>query len=296
MKILVTGKNGQLGWELQRSLLVVGDVIALDRNGLDMSRPETVASIVEQVRPDVIVNAAAYTAVDLAEREEVLATDVNGTSVGELAKVARKVGALLIHYSTDYVFDGTATKPIREDALTAPLNAYGRSKLVGERALSREGADWLTLRTAWVYSARAKNFAKTITKASLEREELRVVADQFGTPTSARMLADATSHVIVQAMRERQESRFESGIFHLTAQGETNWHGFAEEIVALARAYRGDEVRTNRVVPIPAAEFAAPARRPSYSVLDGTAFDRRFSIVRPGWKALLPAVMQELTQ
>ncbi len=294
MRILVTGKNGQLGWELRRSLLAVGEVVACDRSELDMSRPETIASAVEAIRPDVIVNAAAYTAVDLAEKEEALAAVVNGVAVGELAKAARKHGALVIHYSTDYVFDGTATTPIREDASTNPLNAYGRSKLAGEQALATEGSDWLTFRTAWVYSSRAKNFAKTIANASLQRDELRVVADQFGTPTAARTLADVTAHVVVQAMKERRDVAFESGVFHLTARGQTSWHGFASKIVELARVYRGDAVRTQSIVPILASEFAAPAKRPEYSVLDGTGFDARFNIERVQWERMVEFVMAEM--
>ena len=295
MRILVTGKNGQLGWELRRSLLAVGEVVACDRSELDMSRPETIASAIEAIRPDVIVNAAAYTAVDLAEKEEALATVVNGVAVGELAKAARKHDALVIHYSTDYVFDGVATTPIREDAPTNPVNAYGRSKLAGEQALATEGSDWLTFRTAWVYSSRAKNFAKTIANAALKRDELRVVADQFGTPTAARTLADVTAHVVVQAMKERRDAAFESGVFHLTSRGQTSWHGFASKIVELARAYRGDAVRTQTIVPISASEFAAPAKRPAYSVLDGAGFDARFNIERVQWERMVELVMAEMS-
>lgn len=294
MKIVVVGRNGQIGWELRRSLLCLGEVIALDRSVIDMSHPETIAPALEQHRPDLIVNASAYTAVDLAESEEALATVVNGTAVGELAQGARHLGALLIHYSTDYVFDGKSSEPYSEAMTPAPENAYGRSKLAGEQAIAQVGGDWLVFRTAWVYGSRAKNFARTIANAALERDTLRVVADQFGTPTAARTLADLTAHGVRLAVQERRAGSFESGIFHLTARGHTSWHGFAEKIVAHARTHRGDDVRTTVITPISASEFAAPAARPTYSVLDCSRFDARFGVARPQWEVSLELVMAEM--
>jgi dTDP-4-dehydrorhamnose reductase len=294
MRIVVVGRNGQIGWELRRSLLCLGEVIALDRSVIDMSRPETIAPALEQHRPDVVVNASAYTAVDLAESEEALATVVNSVAVGELARAAHRLGALLIHYSTDYVFDGKSSEPYRETSTPSPVNAYGRSKLGGEQAIAQVGGDWLVFRTAWVYGARARNFARTIANAALERDTLNVVADQFGTPTAARTLADSTAHVLRLATQERRATTFESGIFHLTARGRTSWHGFAEKIVAHARTYRGDDIRTEIITPISASEFAAPAARPTYSVLDCSRFDARFDVQRPQWEVPLEFVMAEM--
>lgn len=293
MKILVTGRNGQLGWEMQRALLPLGEVFATGRNVLDMSRPETIAAVVDEVRPDVIVNASAYTAVDRAETEEELAMTVNGVAVGELAGAARRHQALLVHYSTDYVFNGQATSPYREDAPTDPQNAYGRSKLAGERAIADVGGDWLVFRTAWVYGVRGRNFMRTIADASLERESLRIVADQHGTPTAARTIADVSAHAIREALLQRRTNGMVSGIYHLTSQGQTTWHAFAEAIVGAVRTARGEAVRTRLIEPISAKEFAAPAPRPYYSVLDCARFDSMFGVCRPSWEAAFALVMTD---
>ncbi|KVA06154.1 dTDP-4-dehydrorhamnose reductase [Burkholderia ubonensis] len=293
MKILLTGKHGQLGWELQRSLQPLGEVCALDRTALDLTRPETIAAVVGSVRPDVIVNAAAYTAVDHAETEEALATTVNGVAVGELAEAARKQGAQLLHYSTDYVFDGEATLPYREDNATNPRSAYGRSKVAGEQAIAQVGGDWLIFRTSWVYGARGRNFMRTIANASLEHDTLRVVADQYGTPTSARMLADLTGFALRDATAWRRESRFPRGIYHVTAGGYTNWHTFAKSIVDAVRGIRGDAVRTRAVEPITTDEFGAPAPRPRYSVLDCGLFDATFALSRPDWQSAFELVIAD---
>lgn len=285
MKILIAGKNGQLGWELQRSLLPLGNVIAFDRTELDLARPETIAAVVDAVRPDLIVNAAAYTAVDRAETEETLAMIVNGMAVGELAEAARRWGALFLHFSTDYVFDGQADSPYLENTVTSPQSAYGRSKLAGEKAIAQVGGDWFVFRTAWVYGARGRNFMRTIANAALERETLRVVADQYGTPTSARTIADLTGFALREAMVQRQECQFSSGIYHLTAAGYTNWHTFARAIVDSVRAKRGDAVRTHTIDAISTAEFGATAPRPGYSVLDCTKFDSTFGLCRPDWES-----------
>ncbi|MEN2475140.1 dTDP-4-dehydrorhamnose reductase [Burkholderia sp. GS2Y] len=293
MKILLTGKHGQLGWELQRSLQPLGEVCALDRAALDLTRPETIAAVVGSVRPDVIVNAAAYTAVDRAETEEALAMTVNGVAVGELAEAARKQGAQLVHYSTDYVFDGDATRPYREDHATNPRSAYGRSKAAGERAIAQVGGDWLVFRTSWVYGARGRNFMRTIANAALERDTLRVVADQYGTPTSARMLADLTGFALRDATERRREGRFSRGIYHVTAGGCTTWHTFAESIVDAVREMRGDAVRTRAVEPITTNEFGASAPRPRYSVLDCALFDSTFALNRSNWRSAFELVIAD---
>ncbi|WP_414444087.1 dTDP-4-dehydrorhamnose reductase [Burkholderia sp. 22PA0106] len=294
MKILLTGRNGQVGWELRRALAPLGGVVACDREAADLSRPETLAALVASVRPDVIVNAAAYTAVDLAEEQEALALRVNGEAAGVLAQAARDVGALFVHYSTDYVFDGTATAPYTETAATHAVNAYGRTKLAGEQAIADAGGDWLTFRTTWVYGARGRNFLLTMLRLAGERETMRVVADQIGTPTSARMIADLTAHAVSHAMRERAADRFESGLFHMTADGQTTWHGFASAIVEAARAARGDAIRVHTIEPIPSDAYPTPARRPAWSVLDNTRFDQRFGLQRLGWQQALALVMDDL--
>ena len=215
MRLLVTGANGQVGWELDRSLAALGNVIALDRWQCDLSRPERLPKLIRNLKPDVIVNAAAYTAVDDAEREEQLATTVNGTAVDVMAQEARRTGALLVHYSTDYVFDGLKDAPYEEEDPPHPVNAYGRSKLAGEIAVQQAGGTFLILRTSWVYSSRGRNFLRTILQLMRGREELRIVADQLGAPTSAAQIAQATVAVIGAAVRERADGRFASGLFQL---------------------------------------------------------------------------------
>ncbi|QCP50775.1 dTDP-4-dehydrorhamnose reductase [Trinickia violacea] len=294
MKILVTGRNGQVGWELRRALSPLGEVVALDRSEADLTKPETLGPLVAAVRPDAIVNAAAYTAVDQAESEEAQALRVNAEAVGVLAEAARKHGALMIHYSTDYVFDGASRKPYVETDPVAPLNAYGRTKLAGEQAIEAAGGDWLTLRTTWVYATRGRNFLKTMLRLAGERETLRVVADQIGVPTPARMIADLTAHVVAQAQRERAAGAFESGLFHMTAAGETTWHGFASAIIAAARASEQFAVKTTQVEPIPSDAYPTPARRPQYSMLDNGKFDRRFKLNRADWQEGLALALDDL--
>ncbi|WP_246796939.1 dTDP-4-dehydrorhamnose reductase [Burkholderia perseverans] len=296
MKVLVTGRNGQVGWELARALAPLGEVIACDRETADLSRPETLAPLVAEVRPGLIVNAAAYTAVDRAEEEEALALRVNGESVGVLAEAARKAGALLVHYSTDYVFDGTADRPYAESDPTSPVNAYGRTKLAGEQAIAAVGGDWLTFRTTWVYGVRGRNFLRTMLRLAGERETMRVVADQTGTPTSARMIAELTAHAVAQAVRERSAGHFESGLFHMTAAGQTSWHGFASAIVDSARATRGDAIKVRTIEAIDSDAYPTPARRPAWSVLDNGRFDQRFGLTRLDWRRALALVMGDLAE
>lgn len=294
MKILISGCDGQVGWELQRSMVVLGEVVALNRHEMDLAQPGSAAAVVERMAPDVVINAAAYTAVDKAESEEALATRINGDAAGEIARAARDVKALFVHYSTDYVFDGNKTTAYVEDDLTAPLGAYGRSKLAGERAIAEVGGDWLTFRTTWVYGVRGKNFLRTMLRLAASREELSVVGDQQGAPTSARIIADATAHIVAQSMRERRAGAFESGMFNLTAAGATTWHGFAEAIIDAARAHASNGVVTRLVKSIPTSEYPTPARRPSNSLLDNGRLVSRFGIHRPDWRSAMQLVLDDL--
>lgn len=295
MRILVTGAAGQVGWELARSLMPLGQVVALDRAACDLVRPDTLAAVVDRVAPAVIVNAAAYTAVDRAEDEEALATTINGEAVGALAQAARRRGALFIHYSTDYVFDGGGESPLTEDTPVCPLNAYGRSKLAGEAAAQASGADALILRTTWVYAARGKNFLRTMLRLAAEREELRVVADQFGAPTWARNIADATAQIIPLALAEQREGRFQSAILNLTNAGETSWHGFAAALIDGARRLQPEgKLKVARVLPIGSEAYPLPARRPANSRLDGAALARRYGIALPPWQEAMARCLEEL--
>ena len=294
MRLMLTGANGQVGWELRRSLMPIGDVIAMDRARCDLSRPRDLPRIVRELKPDIIVNAAAYTAVDQAEEEEQLATVVNGTAVGVLADAARKSGALLIHYSTEYVFDGTKESPYTEDDTPRPINAYGRSKLAGERAVVESAGDYLILRTCWVYAARGHNFLQTILRLARERDELRIVADQVGAPTWAREIADATALIVRQACGERARGDFTSGVFNVTAAGATNWHGFAEAILDQAMSRQGVQPNRIKIHPISSAEYPRPAARPKNSRLAGERLRERFGIALSEWKQALALCMQDM--
>jgi dTDP-4-dehydrorhamnose reductase len=295
MKLLLIGANGQVGWELARSLMPLGEVVALDRSRCDLSRPETLTALIAEHAPDVIVNAAAYTAVDKAESEEALATTINGVAPGELARAAKAAGALLIHYSTDYVFDGSKSGPYIEDDPVAPLNAYGRSKLAGEEAIGNSGCDHLILRTTWVFASRGGNFVRTMLRLGAEREQLRVVADQWGAPTWARNIADATAQIVARAQQERCQGGFVSGVFNLASRGETSWHGFAEAIFSMARERVPQlTLKVARVDPIPAADYPTPAARPANSRLALDRVEARFGIVMPSWQAALARCLDEL--
>ena len=293
MRLLVTGANGQVGWELRRTLAPLGEVLALDRAACDLTRPAQAARAVRDAKPDIIVNAAAYTAVDKAETEEPLATLINGAAVGEIAIAARKLDALFIHFSTDYVFDGKKQAPYSEDDPPHPLNAYGRSKLAGERAIASSGGSYLVLRTSWIYSDRGHNFLRTILRLAAERDELRIVADQIGAPTWARQLAEVTALVAGKAAGEKAAGVFASGLFHLTAGGATSWHGFAQAIVD--NAARGGLLgRAPRVVPIASAEYSTPASRPRNSRLAMDRIRARFGIAPAPWREALNACMADL--
>jgi dTDP-4-dehydrorhamnose reductase len=290
--VLVTGADGQIGWELRRSLVPLGEVAAMDRKACDLSNLQGLSRIIRDARPDIIVNAAAYTAVDKAEEEEPLATLINGTAVGVLAEEARKLDALLIHYSTDYVFDGTKAAPYTENDLPNPLNAYGRSKLAGERAIAQCGGNYLTLRTSWVYAARGHNFLRTVLRLARERDELSMVTDQIGAPTWAREIADATATIAQQAQREREQGAFNSGLFNVTSAGETSWAGFAEAILDHAGSNLGRP--RPKIHPISSSEYQTAAVRPKNSRLAGDRVHERFGIDLPDWKPALAICMQEM--
>jgi dTDP-4-dehydrorhamnose reductase len=294
MKILLTGATGQVGWELARTLLPIGVVIAVDRNQADLADLNSLRAIIRQHQPNVIVNPAAYTAVDKAETEQELAFLVNAEASGILAEESKKIGALLVHYSTDYVFDGTKSTPYTEGDATNPINVYGQSKLAGEQAIQSVACDYLILRTSWVYASRGNNFLKTILRLTAEREELKIVADQIGSPTWARLIAETTAHVIRQAMHERQVNSFNSGIYHLTSSGETSWHGFAQKIVDIVREQGKLELKNQAILPIPTSAYPLPAKRPANSRLATNRLEQQFGLTLPSWDNVLRLCMQEL--
>jgi len=292
MKLLLLGGNGQVGRELRRSLAPLGTLVVATRDGrdadevADFDRPESFASLITRIAPDVVVNAVAYTAVDRAEADRKAAFRANAEAPGIIAQACAASGALLVHYSTDYVFDGSATRPYREGDATAPLGVYGASKLAGEAAIRGSGARHAILRTAWVYAAHGRNFLLTMLRLAGERDELRVVADQVGAPTPAAWIADATAAIIRHGI-------VASGTWHLVADGETSWHGFAEAIVADAHA-GGLLSREPRVVAIPTSDYPTPAQRPAYSVLDTTRLRQDFGIDPPEWRVGLRRTLDEL--
>jgi dTDP-4-dehydrorhamnose reductase len=289
VKILLTGKNGQIGWELAHALAPLGEVIVFDRGGLDLAVPDQIVGAVRSVRPDVLVNAAAYTAVDLAESEPDAAHAVNAAAVAILAEEAKRVRALLIHFSTDYVFDGAKDTPYVEEDRPNPINAYGRSKLAGEQAIRSVNGPHLILRTSWVYATRGRNFFLTIRRLLREKEEVRVVSDQVGAPTSAWALAQATAELLRrQGVAALADAR---GVYHVTAGGSTSWHGFATEIARLERP-----VPAVRLVPIASSEYHSPARRPRNSRLSNEKLLLYFGIGLPQWETCLEACYVGLNQ
>jgi dTDP-4-dehydrorhamnose reductase len=278
-RILITGTSGQVGYELERSLQGLGEIIALDRNRMDLSNLDQVRDVIRIVRPTLIVNPAAYTAVDRAESEPELAMRINGEAPGVMAEEARRLGAGMIHYSTDYVFDGTKESAYVEDDPTCPVNVYGATKLAGEQLIQAAGIEHLILRTSWVYGKRGKNFLLTMQRLARERESLAVVADQFGAPTWSRTIADTTAHIV--AIGGGKIPSGSSGIYHLTAQGRTSWHGFTEAIVAHASTEKKP-----LVTPIPASDYPVPARRPQNSSLSCERLMGRFCAL-PAWDRAL---------
>lgn len=293
MKILLLGKNGQVGWELQRSLALLGEVVALDRAGAaglcgDLADVQGLARTVQAVAPQVIVNAAAYTAVDKAESEPDLAHQINAIAPGVLAREARALGARLVHYSTDYVFSGTGDTPWREDDPVAPQSAYGHSKAEGEQAIAASGAQALVLRTSWVFGVHGGNFLKTMLKASAQREELKVVADQWGAPTPAHLIADVTAHALRLAPMDEGMA-----LFHLAPGGATNWHAYASEAIAHA-ARLGWPVKAQRILPLATTDWPTPARRPANSRMDCARLEAALGLRLPHWQAGVHRVVEQL--
>ncbi|MBU1357822.1 MAG: dTDP-4-dehydrorhamnose reductase [Gammaproteobacteria bacterium] len=294
MKLLLFGKGGQVGWELQRSLAPLGELVALDFDSTefhaDFARPEQLAETVRSVRPDVIVNAAAHTAVDKAESEPEFARTLNATSPGVVAEAAAEVGALMVHYSTDYVFDGSGHAPWHEDDATGPLSVYGRTKLEGEQLVARHCPRHLIFRTSWVYAARGGNFAKTMLRLAKERERLTVIDDQHGAPTGAELLADVTAHAIRDTLRDEAKV----GLYHLVAGGETTWHGYARFVLEQAAA-AGVELKASpeAVDPVPTSAFPTPATRPHNSRLDTAKLEATFGLRLPQWQAGVSRMLRE---
>ncbi len=291
MRILLTGRTGQLGTALAPALAELGEVWAPSRAELELTDGAAVDRAVTEIRPDLIVNAAAYTAVDRAETEPELAHAVNAEAPGRLARAAAVAGAKLVHYSTDYVFDGEATAPYREDAPTAPVNAYGRSKLAGERAVAGAGAVHLILRTSWLYGPEGRNFLTTMLRLGGERDALRVVADQLGSPTSTLALAEATRMLLARGANDLDGLFARAGgVLHAACRGSTSWHGFAEAIFDGARG-RGATLAVRKVEAIPSAEYPTPARRPRYSVLHPGRLEAVAGHAMPDWRAALDEVL-----
>lgn len=298
MKLLLLGGDGQVGFELRRSLAELGEVVVTTRSGtladggaceaLDLAQVEAIEPLLRRVRPDHVINATAYTAVDRAETERELAFAINAVAPGRLAELCAADGIDLIHYSTDYVFDGYGHRPYLDTDPTGPLGVYGHSKLAGEHAIRASGAEHLILRTAWVYATRGGNFLRTMLRLGGEREELRVVADQHGSPTPAWLLADAAAQVLGRGI-------VESGVRHLVAGGQTSWHGFAEAIFDEAQA-RGLIERKPRVLPIGTAEYPTPARRPAYSVLDSHRLQDEYALAIPQWRDALRTTLDRDTR
>jgi dTDP-4-dehydrorhamnose reductase len=291
MKILLLGKNGQVGWELQRSLAPLGTLVALDRHdaGGDLSQPQVVAERIMQERPHVVVNAAAYTAVDKAESDAALCRTVNTTAVQAMAQASASVGALLVHYSTDYVFDGSGQKPWLETDPTGPLNVYGHTKLDGEQAIAASGCQHLIFRTSWVYGSRGGNFAKTMLRLAQERDQLQVINDQVGAPTGADLIADVTAHTI----RATLASPTLTGLYHLVAAGETTWHGYATYCIEQARAAGvAIKVPADQVLAVPTSAFPTPAQRPHNSHLSTAKLQQQFGLQLPHWQQGVERLLQ----
>ena len=295
MKVLLFGGNGQVGTELRRALAPYVELVVTTRSGLidgleceaaDFDRPQSLVSVLARVQPELIINAAAYTAVDAAEQDPDAAWRANAEAPAQIAGWCAQHGVALVHYSTDYVFDGQGSQPYREDDATAPLGVYGQSKRAGEEAIVASGAPYLIFRTAWVYASHGRNFLRTMLRLGAEREQLGVVADQIGSPTSAALIADTTLAVL-------QSGQLQSGIWHLTASGQTSWHGFATEIFAQAQA-AGLLQHQPQLAAISTAQYPTPATRPAWSVLDNSRLQADFGIVLPAWQQGLAQVIAEL--
>ena len=297
-KILLTGKSGQVGWELQRTLAPLGELIALGRQEMDLTDPDSITRVIRQIRPGLIVNAAGYTSVDNAEHEPDLAMTINGIAPGIMAEEAKQMNAALIHYSTDYVFDGSKKSPYNEQDKPNPLNVYGRTKLAGEQAIQAVGAPHIILRTSWVYGTRGKNFLLTILKLARERSELKIVEDQIGAPTWSRTLAEVTSQILAQHYSPISQSSVSimdiSGLYHAVSGGMTSWHGFAKKILEIASSHIPHSLP--RLAPIPSMDYPAPAKRPPNSCLSCEKLKRTYGLVFPLWDKLLTQCLDDLVK
>jgi dTDP-4-dehydrorhamnose reductase len=290
MKILLLGKGGQVGWELQRSLAPLGTLVAHDFDTADFTQPAQVAALVARVAPDVIVNAAAHTAVDKAESEPEVARLINATTPALVAREAAKLGALLVHYSTDYVFDGSGTEPRDEQAATAPLSVYGTTKLEAEQAIAASGCKHLIFRTSWVYGARGGNFAKTMLKLASERDALKVINDQVGAPTGADLLADVTAHAIRATIVNPELG----GLYHFVAGGQTTWFDYARYVIEWARTQGvAIKVAPEAISAVPTTEYPTPAKRPLNSRLDTRKLQHAFGLSLPHWQAGVERMLTE---
>jgi len=304
-KILLAGREGQVGTELSTLLSGIGEVVAVGRQQFDLTDPSNMREMIRDVHPELIVNAAAYTAVDLAEKEESLARSINSDAPGVMAEEAKKIGAALVHYSTDYVFDGSKNAPYEESDRVNPINVYGRTKFAGEEAIRNTGVPHLIFRTQWVYGTRGRNFLLTILRLATQRGELRIVSDQFGAPTSSQAIAHATANILRSLFQpEDYASSFDrvSGTYHMTAAGQATWHEFASAIIDdvsrvpptgswFADATSAKPLLTRRVIPISSKDYPTPARRPAYGALSGQRLSQTFGVKLPDWHAELRAVL-----
>jgi dTDP-4-dehydrorhamnose reductase len=291
-RILLIGANGQVGWELRRSLAPLGEVIAASLEGeygprIDLSNAESLTRVVQEAVPDAVVNAAAYTAVDRAEADATLARQINAEALRVLGALLKGRGVPVIHYSTDFVFSGDATRPYREDDVPGPLSVYGSTKLAGERLLLESGVPAIVFRTSWVYGVRGQNFLLTMRKLFAEKDELRVVDDQVGAPTWSRMLAEVTAQTLHKVLRREVDLERVAGLYHVTAGGETSWYGFAKAILDASGL-------GCRLLPVPSSEYRSPARRPAYSVLDNTKLWDTFGLALPDWRTSLAQCLEDL--
>ncbi|WP_375594475.1 dTDP-4-dehydrorhamnose reductase [Algihabitans albus] len=297
MRILLFGPTGQVGWELQRALAPLGQLVACGRDSVDLADRTSLAAAIARHQPDVLVNAAAYTQVDRAESDPASAERINAAAVGEMADAMAARGGWFLHYSTDYVFDGTKAGVYREDDPAAPLGVYGASKRAGEVAAAAAGGRHLVLRTSWVYAARGQNFVRTMLRLAKERQSLRVVADQTGSPTSAELIADVTAHALKRVLDDGTESDRMSGLYHLTADGHTTWHGLASRVIGQAdNAGAQLSCRAENVEPIGTSDYPTPAQRPANSRLDTTRLRETFGITLPDWRYHVDRTVAELTE
>ena len=294
MKILLTGKNGQVGFELQRALAPLGEVIAVDHDECDLASPEAIRRLVREIKPDIIVNPAAYTAVDKAESDQDLAAAVNAIAPGVFGEEAAQLGALVIHYSTDYVFDGNKTGAYSEDDNSNPQSIYGKTKLAGEQALQQSSADHLIFRTSWVFGAHGGNFAKTMLRLAVDRDSLNVVADQYGAPTSAALIADITAQIIGQFQKQGRAA-FPFGTYNLVANGVTTWHEYAQTVIRAAHAAGQPlKLQPESILPITTADYPVPAPRPANSRLNTRKLQDTFGLHLPDWHNGLRHVLQQI--